>query len=198
VERESLQPELGARLRLLRQERRLTLSEVANATGISASFLSLVESGKNDLTISRLARLCSYYRLGVEDVLHSLAPPDALVLRRGEQRQFFSPAEGIGLSMLGPPGATRMRPFSIRFEPAGHYAEPITSAAELFLAVVEGRLEMSIDDLDPVVLEAGDSVYLPPGRRHVYRNPDPAQPATALAVISPPRAGPGDLSSRSD
>jgi Helix-turn-helix domain len=51
---------LGTKLRSLRLARRLALTEVAAGTGISSSFLSLVENGKNDLTVARLIKLVSY------------------------------------------------------------------------------------------------------------------------------------------
>src|SRR4051812_28348017 len=52
---------LGAALRGLRRARRLSLQDVAEATAISASFLSLVETGKSDITIGRLVRLVEFY-----------------------------------------------------------------------------------------------------------------------------------------
>src|SRR6185312_910162 len=52
---------LGERLRAIRAERGVSLSAVAEATGISTSFLSLVETGKNDITFGRLRRLIDYY-----------------------------------------------------------------------------------------------------------------------------------------
>ena len=40
---ELVQPRLGQALRRLREERRYSLAEVATATGLSASFLAVVE-----------------------------------------------------------------------------------------------------------------------------------------------------------
>lgn len=40
----------------LRQARRLPWAEVADATGVSVSFPSLVENGRSDITIGRLTR----------------------------------------------------------------------------------------------------------------------------------------------
>ena len=52
--REAVGGDLGARLRELRRSRGVSLAEVAEGTGISASFLSTVEKGKSDITVSRL------------------------------------------------------------------------------------------------------------------------------------------------
>ena len=70
---------LGARLRAIRADRGLSLSAVAEATGISTSFLSLVETGKNDITFGRLRRLIDYYGVTLIDLL----PPseDTVVVR---------------------------------------------------------------------------------------------------------------------
>ena len=60
---------LGGRLRSLRHGRKLSLAEVGAATGMSSSFLSLVENGRNDLTVARLVRLVDYYGVSVTDLL---------------------------------------------------------------------------------------------------------------------------------
>jgi quercetin dioxygenase-like cupin family protein len=158
----------------------LKLADVSEATGISASFLSLIESGKNDVTISRLARLCAFYGIEVADVLPPLPTTAAGVRRRGEHQHFFSPAEGMDLSVLG--RGSVMSLFRVDFEPEAHTTEQISSGREGILVVTEGRVEVSLDDQDPIPLEQGDTLYVSEGRRRGYRNPDPERPATMLVV----------------
>jgi transcriptional regulator with XRE-family HTH domain len=186
VEPETLQPELGERLREIRRQRGLRLADVSEATGISSSFLSLVESGKNDVTISRLSRLCRFYGLSIVDVLPRSANADAAVLRRDEHPHFFSPDEGIDVYLLVPDTDRSMMPVSMAFRPGGGLAEFSDYPGETFLAVVEGRIEVRIDEDEPVVLEEGDTVYLKAGRRYAFRNPDHERAARTLAVVSPP------------
>ena len=50
---------LGEKLRQLRLQRGESLTRVADATGMSSSFLSLVETGRSDLTVARLVRLAA-------------------------------------------------------------------------------------------------------------------------------------------
>jgi XRE family transcriptional regulator, regulator of sulfur utilization len=61
--------DLGTRLRGLRTERGLSLSQLEQATDISSSFLSLVESGKSDFTISRLVRLADFFDVELGDLV---------------------------------------------------------------------------------------------------------------------------------
>ena len=59
------QPNLGTKLRALRSDRGNSIAEVSDATGISASFLSLVENGRSDIAIGRLMRLIDFYGVGL-------------------------------------------------------------------------------------------------------------------------------------
>ena len=69
---------LGSALKNLRRDRRLSLQDVSAGTGISASFLSLVENGKSDITIGRLVRLVTFYGIHLGDLVpvQPAAEPD--------------------------------------------------------------------------------------------------------------------------
>lgn len=93
AERQALQPEgrapetrgdegvrrLGARLRNLRKMSDLSLEDVATNVGLSTSFLSLVERGESDLSMSRFTRLAQFYGVQPSELLveeGSYEPPD--------------------------------------------------------------------------------------------------------------------------
>ena len=56
-------------MRALRSERKLSLAAVSDATGISPSFLSLLEQGRTDVSLGRLLPLLDYYDLDLSDIL---------------------------------------------------------------------------------------------------------------------------------
>src|SRR5262249_60611055 len=95
---------LGPKLRSLRRERSLSLTQVASATGISSSFLSLVENGKNDLTVARLIRLTSYYGVAVSDLLPEDEDEPAEIVRSGHEPHIPSRSEGMDLYLMGHEG----------------------------------------------------------------------------------------------
>src|SRR6478735_2717211 len=78
---------LGGRLRSLRHGRKLSLAEVGAATGMSSSFLSLVENGRNDLTVARLVRLVDYYGVSVTDLLPDPGEQRPEVIRSANRRR---------------------------------------------------------------------------------------------------------------
>ncbi len=63
--------ELGTRLRSLRTGRGISLSQLGAATQISSSFLSLVESGRSDITISRLLRLSDFFDVDLDELVEA-------------------------------------------------------------------------------------------------------------------------------
>jgi transcriptional regulator with XRE-family HTH domain len=175
----SLQPLLGQRLREVRRARQLTLTEVAAATGISASSLSLVETGQNEPTIGRLARLCTLYEISVTELL-----PAASAGPAGATLPFAG--EGLTVIVADTSPDARMLPVSLRFEPGGRFAEQVVTGSDVFLVVTEGTLEVSVAGEDDRTLRPGEWLYLPLGRPHRYRNASNEHPAQAVGVVSPP------------
>lgn len=82
------QPALGRRIKALRLSRGLTLREVAAETGLSSSYLSLVETGRNEPTIGRLLRLAAYLEVGLGDLIPERDRDQPAVLRRGDHSAF--------------------------------------------------------------------------------------------------------------
>lgn len=161
------QPVLGTRLRQLRKQRQLTLAAVAQTTGISAGFLSLVETGKHDISISRLLRLARFYHVSMANLLGLTQATTPLIVRRDEQRHIESPAEAIDLLVLpmdGVPAAIAV------YEPGGGITEATTMNGNLFVYVLEGAIEILFDAGDSFELAEGDSAYYSAERPHSYTN----------------------------
>jgi len=177
---------LAERLRRLRRERNLTLGQVAKATDISRSFLSLVESGKSDITFGRLMRLVRYYGISVTDLL----PDDddgetPAVVRAGHQKVIASPAEGIEDFLLTTDTNRAMLPLLVVFAPGGRNVETAEHEGEEFAYVLEGSITVSIEGHEPMTLKRGDSLYFRAELPHSYANPSNRQ-ARVLFVITPP------------
>lgn len=163
------QPQLGERLRFIRQSRRRSLGEVANATGISPSFLSLVETGRSDITISRLMRLVQYYGTSVVDLLGQ-SPTNPMIVRRDEQRHLASRGEGIEICLLAPETARSMLPLLVSYEGGGKMVEADRGEGEGFMHVLEGSIWLLMEGEEPIVLSAGDSAYFLPHQLRRYEN----------------------------
>lgn len=179
---------LGTALRALRQTRRLPLSDVADATGVSASFLSLVENGRSDITIGRLTRLVDFYGVTINDLLPPPRGEDADVVREEDARQLHSPDEGIDVYLLTSGTGTdrTMMPMLLVFEPGAGLAELGHHRGEEFVHVLEGELLLEVEGSATRTLRAGDSAYYAGDRPHLFRNGSDAERLRLICIDSPP------------
>ena len=182
----SAQPELGERLRALRRERGFSLAKVAKDTGISQSFLSLVETGRTDITIGRLIRLVGFYGVHISELLPSASGPNAIVVRSGQEQHVISPAEGIDVYLLtSTTNGRMMMPVVAIFEPGGGLAEYSEHEGEEMVHVLSGSIEAEIGGNEPITLKKHDTVHFRANQPHSYRNPGKRR-AVVLAVVTPP------------
>jgi transcriptional regulator with XRE-family HTH domain len=158
----------GERLRALRTARGVSLAQLEAATGISASFLSLVEQGRSDISIGRLMRLVNYYEVDLSELVADIPAErhvEVQVLRSGERAVFHSPQEGIDMFVFGRGPSWALSPVLCVHEPNGSTTIDHTAGVESFVYVIEGTFRFDFGGAEPVVLEAGDgAVYRNPGR----------------------------------
>jgi quercetin dioxygenase-like cupin family protein len=178
--------ELGTSLRKARRSKSLSLNDVAAATGISASFLSLVENGKSDITIGRLVRLVAFYDLPLTDLLPAAPPAEPDIIRKAEQRTLPSSEQGIEFRLLAPDSDGSMMPMVVEFEPNAQLAEYGRHAGQEFVHVLQGRLELELEGTPPRILKAGDSAYYSAERPHRFRNASDTARLRIMCVDSPP------------
>ena len=178
---------LGAHLHRARTSRNLSLADVAEATGISASFLSLVEKERSDITIGRLVRLIDFYGISISDILPGTTVGGyPQVVTPGERRLLHSPAEGIDVYLLTQDTRRQMMPLQVEFEPGARLAEPGRHAGEEWVLVVEGELRLELDGAEPRILGPGDTAYYPAERPHLFANASATRPLTVICVDTPP------------
>ena len=74
---------LGQRIRLVRADRGMTLADVARETGLSTGFLSQVENGLTNVSLSALYRIAGALTITAPELLVQGAEPIVSVVRRG-------------------------------------------------------------------------------------------------------------------
>jgi transcriptional regulator with XRE-family HTH domain len=168
--------DLGTRLRALRTERGLSLSQLEAATSISSSFLSLVESGKSDITISRLVRLADFFDVELSDLVEGSRTErrPLEVIRDGEGSVLASSSEGLTTRFLGHQRwqlSPRVTDYDAgaTLEIAGgeQAAREILHHRELFIYIVTGTFEITVHGEEPVSLSRGDALLIRDGADRV-------------------------------
>ncbi len=184
------QRQLGDRIKRLRLRRSMGLVELGEKTGLSASFLSQLETGRVVPTIRNLVRIAmvfgkdiSYFFQADREALFRVSKyKDRVRLPQGDSANPTYIAESFGI--LIPDNS--MKPCIAEFLPASRNSGFRPSVFQGFEIVValSGPLAIKFGDRLEI-LETGDSVYLDAATARVYSAA--AESSAKAMVISLPR-----------
>lgn len=170
---------LGDRLRALRVHRGISLAEVAEATGLSRTFVGLVEKGKSEIAVSRLLRLAEYYGVTLEDLVGS-SDAAVEVVRLQVARQVPTGVPGADLYLLATHSSRINQPFLVELEP-GARLDGLAHTGEEFLTCTEGVVMVQVAE-GSHQLFTGDSIFFPGRLTHGYHNHG-AEPARIVGSV---------------
>jgi len=172
----------GLRFRRLRQRRRLSLAQVAKATGVSIGFLSALERGQMSASIATLRRIARYYRTNILSFFEPAKDNPRLV--RPSERKILETTKGVRMELLAW-GNTAMEPHLFRIKPGGNSGESYTHEGEEFLHILRGEFEIWLNPDEHYVLRPGDSLYFQSSTPHRWKNPGKTE-SWLLWINTPP------------
>ncbi len=164
---------IGERLRLERKRRGITMQEVAQAAGISPSWLSRLESDQAKVPYDTLKRVLDVLGLAIEDVIHEQPRAVSLarraITRRGEASRFESDeyvydAHGAEIARK----AMLPLEMQVRARSADEFDHWSHHPGEEFVYVLSGSIRIHTEEYAPFVLSAGESAYFDSGMGHCY------------------------------
>lgn len=162
-------PRIGERLKAARQARRLTLTDVAEASGLTKGFLSKLERDQASASVAALVRVCA--ALGISPGSLFEAPSGGEAVRAGSYPPIAFGGQGLTEYLLTPVGERRVQAILSEVAPGGGSGEETYALpAEVeFVFVLEGDLEVTVGG-EVTVLGAGDAFTFSPGTEHGFRS----------------------------
>lgn len=174
-------PNVGTRLRALRDQRGLSLRVLAERCGLSINAISLIERGGNSPTVSTLHRLATALNIPITDFFQDEAKQTIVFIKRDMGLRSQSDGavmESLGIGLFN----QQLEPFRMTIGPGvGNINDPISHSGEEFIHCLNGEIEYSIGD-HIFKLEQGDSLLFDAKQQHAYRNLLQT-PATILLVF---------------
>jgi transcriptional regulator with XRE-family HTH domain len=183
---------LGHKLRRLRLRKKIALVDLGKHTGLSASMLSQLETGKMVPTLPTLARIAMVFDVGLEHFFDFRSREKLFSIVHADERLKFpdnpeSPLPSYYFECLA---------FATRGKDLGAYlAEfPKRNVEEVpehrhegseFIFIVAGSVAVRYQEKD-YVLRNGDSVYFDSSELHSYRGLG-RHGGTAVVLTLPPR-----------
>jgi transcriptional regulator with XRE-family HTH domain len=185
-------PTIGSLLRALRTRNDWTLKEMSQRCGIPLSTLSKVENDRLSLTYDKLLLISQRLNLRMSELFaeEDAVPEPAVTARRSIGRMedavrvttpnydyFYLCPELRRKRMI--PVLTKVRAKSLE-----EFGDLVRHSGEEYIHVLEGRAEVHTEFYDPIVLEAGESVYIDSNMGHAYIAAEGCDEALLLGVCS--------------
>ena len=184
--------DVGQKLRALRLRKKIALVDLGRHTGLSASMLSQLETGKMVPTLPTLARIAMVFDVGLEHFFDDRKRQKLFAVVRSDERLKFperpdlqTPAyffECLAYATQGKDLQAYLAEFPKRNEE--EVTEHFHQGAE-FLYMLEGSIAVRFEQEDHV-LRAGDSVYFDATEPHSYRGLGKTG-GSAIVVTTEPR-----------
>jgi transcriptional regulator with XRE-family HTH domain len=178
-------PDIGARLRRIRQQQGISQRELARRAGVTNTTISLIEKNKSSPSISSLKKV-------LDGIPMSLAEFFALDVPPGEQ-VFFRAGElveitegGVSFRQLGgDANRQKLQVLHERYAPGADTGEAMLShESEEAGIVVSGRIEVTVGEQQRV-LGPGDAYYFDSRTPHRFRNVG-AELCEIISACAPP------------
>lgn len=174
----------GEKLREIRQSQGLSIEELAKKSGLSPGFISQIERGLNNPSISTLREISLV--LGIP-IFHLFMEEksEALIVRKDERKRIQYPDSSVTYELLTPSLNHKIEVVSVSLEvmessvpkAQGHEGEEVVT-------ILKGKVEAQLGQKS-YILEKGDTMSYDSRIPHKFINVGKGK-AELLAIVTPP------------
>jgi transcriptional regulator with XRE-family HTH domain len=186
---------LGARIHELRKGHNLTLEQVAADTGLSVSFLSMLERDKVSVSVENLEKLARYFEV---HMVHFFSGPEespVMITRRTDILRSITAVDRgpAAVTLLANSPNARIEPLLIHIAPGREEPHFRKHEADTLVYILEGQARLISESGEEIELEQGDLAYYVnlPHRR--FANASTSQHLVIIFVTAPPTSSLDDL-----
>jgi transcriptional regulator with XRE-family HTH domain len=161
---------VGVRLRVLREERNISMRGLAVKSGLSANALSMIERGKSSPSVSTLYKLADAMGVDITAFFGESLERQPIVFMKAAERPRFSFQRGVWEDLGGSHFIGRMEPFVLTLDNGGGSGpNAMAHTGHEFVFCLRGTLEYQVEN-QVFALEPGDSLIFAARLRHRWRN----------------------------
>ncbi|MFZ5918374.1 MAG: cupin domain-containing protein [Chloroflexota bacterium] len=181
-------PDVGTQLKILREQRGLSMRALAELCQISPNTISLIERGATSPNVSTLHQLATALDVPITAFFETPGDPLQVIRSRPGERPFSGNA-AVRLESLGSGLAEQsLEPFLVTMLPAADSGPGAMShEGHELVYCLSGVLEYVIEGVS-YRLGAGESLLFEAGLPHCWRNPG-SEPSLFLLILQTNRPG---------
>ncbi len=164
--------QIAARVGAERGQRRWSLTELAERSGVSKAMLSKIEREEASPTATILTRIATAFGLTLAGLLGAPSPAPPALLRRRDQPRWQDPATGYIRRQVFQSAQNPLELVEVHLPPGARVALPASSYAFIRQVVwlLSGQLEIR-EGSKVAALESGDRLEFGPPADSEYHNP---------------------------
>ena len=176
---------IGPRIRQRREDKGISMRELARRVEMTASYISQLERDLADPSIKTLRKIADALDVSLMHFLSEEEPQRTDPVVRKDKRKILSlPTSKLEYELLTPDLARKMEVFIGRLDPTQkNVAFSLRHPTEECLLVLEGRICVELED-GRYELNEGDSIYFE-GRKFVNLYAIGEKPAKFISAITP-------------
>ena len=200
--------DLGQRIRSERQRRQWTLEQFSEKTGLSKSFLSQIERGNTEPSITSLKKIAAQFGYSIVNLFpngqgaeesweynNHLAEhkpnndyyrKDVAIVRAGMRKRIALPGSKVVYDLMTPDMKRKLEVMYMRVSKGENSGEEpmLDSPGEKLCIVMKGSLELRVGE-EVYRLEEGDSLYYPAHVPHSWQALD-GNSIEVIWILTPP------------
>ena len=180
--------QVGEIINKFREEKKMTLIEIAQRSGVALATLSRIENGKMTGTLESHMRICEALSVPLPELYLNLYPPRKSVdLQRQKSRTevFIHDKKSSSELLASKVFNRKMMPVLIKIGKGGStHKEETKYGIDKFIYVTDGKIEMGLG-AEKYVLGKNDSLYFEAHIPHCFKNIGAAE-AHVISVSCPP------------
>lgn len=187
VRSESMDELDGDRIRTVRKDRGMTLKQLAEKSGVSASQISQIERGQVMPTLSVFWKVCRALEVPLNYFFGDDGPEEAgLVVRKDQRKRLQLPGSQLHYQLLTPDLRGNIEFLLVEIEPGQTLdpAQKITHLGEECGYVQQGELTVLLGERE-YTLQEGDSIHFRSSVPHRYANRSEEKSISIWAMTPP-------------
>lgn len=181
--------QIGNKIRKLRQQKRMTLQDLTDSTGLSKPLLSQIENDQVIPPLTTLLRIAKAFKVGLHTFFEEEGTSKCVYVAAGESRQLSRSSLPAGMthpyiyhSLAFGKKNRHMEPYIIEFDNREITDDLMTShEGEEFLFLLEGEIILYYGE-QTIRMRPGDSVYYDSNEKHAFVAVSPQRPR-GVAII---------------
>lgn len=157
-------------LKRIREEKKMSLDNVAELTNVSKSMLGQIERGESNPTITTVWKIANGLKVSFTTLM-SEAQEDTLIIEKTSIKPLMEDNGKFRLYPFFPYENGRpFEIFTVEIDKGGYLcSEAHNAGTEEFITVYEGEVTIRINDVENII-KKGDSIRFKADKPHIYHN----------------------------